>query len=344
MIIGNIDTDREVLIVAEIGNNHEGSYALAEELIGRAAEAGANAVKFQTFIPELFVSKEDADRLERLRKFQLSFNQFEALAKRANKHGVLFFSTPLDLESARFLNSIQSVFKIASGDNTFYPLIDAVAGFSKPMIVSTGLADISLVESIHDRIMSVWAKDRVAPGLALLHCVASYPVPPEQANLGAIATLRTRFPKAVIGYSDHTQGVEAAVYSVAAGARIIEKHFTMNKNYSDFRDHQLSADVSDFRYLVDRIRMVEVMLGTGTKRTEPCEDALMILARRSIAAARDLPSGVGLTLNDLTWVRPGSGILAGDECCVIGCKLIRPMKQGELFDLANLETEIKNER
>jgi len=337
MKIGSFDTDKQVFIIAEIGNNHEGSYTLAEELIGRAVEAGADAVKFQTFIPEFYVSSNDIVRLERLRCFQLSFSEFERLAVQAKKTGLVFFSTPFDIASAKFLNGIQSVFKIASGDNTFYPLIDTVAGFGKPMIVSTGLVDLSMVEHIHDRIRRIWSKDRVAPGFALLHCVASYPVPLEQANLGAIAALKARFPNAVIGYSDHTLGIEAAICAVAGGARILEKHFTLDKQYSNFRDHQLSADPADFRRLVDAIRLTEEMFGTGEKVAQPCEKEMGIFVRRSIAISRDLPAGTNLMMDDLTWVRPGTGIPPGNENFIVGHRLIRTIKQGELITLGDID-------
>ncbi len=336
MRIGNFDTDREVFIIAEIGNNHEGSYTRAEEMIGRAAEAGAHAVKFQTFIPELYVTCDDIGRLERLRRFQLSFQEFERLATQAKKTGVVFFSTPFDIESARFLNSIQSVFKIASSDNTFYPLIDIVAGFGKPMIVSTGFADLPLLQRVRDRVSAVWGRDGVSPGFALLHCVSSYPVPPEQANLGAISVLKSRFPDTVIGYSDHTLDIEAATYAVVAGARILEKHFTLDKQYSDFRDHQLSADPAEFRGLVNSVRAAEAMLGLGEKKAQPCEEVVKIDVRRSIAAARKLPAGVVLRVDDLTWVRPGTGIPPGEESCVVGRRLSRPMKQGELITPGDL--------
>ena len=155
MKIGGLDLDQKVFVIAEIGNNHEGDFALAEELITRAAESGADAVKFQTIIPELFVSRAETARLERLKKFQFSFEQFASLAETARKAGVVFFSTPFDLESARFLNTIQPIFKIASGDNNFYPLLEEVASFGKPMIVSTGLADLAQVRRTHDRIAAV---------------------------------------------------------------------------------------------------------------------------------------------------------------------------------------------
>lgn len=319
------------MVVAEIGNNHEGNFALAQELLGRAAEAGADAVKFQTFVPELFVSSAETERLDRLRSFRLTITQFEQLALQAGRAGVMFLSTPFDIESAKALNRFQPVFKIASGDNNFTPLIDTVAGFGKPMIVSTGLADLAGIEAVHARIHGHWAAAGVSPGLALLHCVAAYPAPRDQANLAAIPVLKARFPDAVIGYSDHTLGIDVATLAVAAGARIVEKHFTLDKQYSAYRDHQLSADPDEFRRLVEAIRQVETVLGTGDISPRPCEAALQVAARRSIAAATKLVPGTTITYGDLTWVRPGSGWSPGEEAAVLGRTLARPLKQGELI-------------
>jgi N,N'-diacetyllegionaminate synthase len=322
----------KVFIVAEVGNNHEGSFTMAEELLGKAAESGADAVKFQTFIPELFVSSENPERLERLKKFQLSFQQFESLAKLAGRLGVDFFSTPLDLESAKFLNGIQSIFKIASSDNTFYPLIETVAEFGKPMIISTGLADISLLNKIEKIVIDTWKKRGETHSLALLHCITGYPVPMEQVNLGAINTLRSKFPGLTIGYSDHTLGIEVPTYAVAAGARIIEKHFTLDKNFSDFRDHQLSADPAEFRKLVDSIRSLESILGTGEKIAQQIEEGMKDAVRRSIAAAKDLSSGSKIQKDDLIWLRPGTGGFApGSESELLNKTVTRNINKGELI-------------
>ena len=336
MKIEHLDTTRSVLVIAEIGNNHEGNFAVAQEMIGRAAEAGADAVKFQTIIPDLLVCAEDKNRLNRLRRFQFSYEQYEGLSRQAKEAGVIFFSTPFDLQSARFLNNIQSVFKIASGDNNFFPLIDTVASFGKPMIVSTGLADLVLLDRLYADIHQVWLKNGFSPGLAFLHCVSSYPVPQEQANLGAITTLKTRFPGVVIGYSDHTLGIEVALYAVAAGARIVEKHFTLDKRYSDFRDHQLSADPEDLRCMVDGIRNLETIMGSGEKTAQACEEDQKNSVRRSIAAATDLPRGTTLRQDDLTWLRPGSGLPPGEESRLVGRTLRRSLLQGELMVLKDL--------
>jgi len=336
MKVGDLDLDTTVMVVAEIGNNHEGDLGVAREMIVRAAEAGADAVKFQTFIPELYVSSSDPVRLERLRGFRLAIQQFEELARQAADENVVFLSTPFDLESAVSLNRFQSVFKIASGDNTFGPLIDTVAGFGKPMIVSTGIADLPLIERLCERVRGVWLSNDVSPGLALLHCVAGYPVPPEQANLGAILTLKTRFPEATIGYSDHTLGIDAAIYAVAAGARIVEKHFTLDKERASFRDHRLAADPADFRRLVNAIRQIESMLGAGNKDIQPCEEAVRTAARRSIGAVTELKAGTILTKSHLTWLRPGLGMPPGEEGRVIGRTLVRSLKQGDLIALTDV--------
>lgn len=338
MRIGNVDLDERVFVVAEIGNNHEGDFAVAEDLVAQAAEAGVDAVKFQTFIPEHYVCRADHARLERLRRFQLTQDQFARLAENASKRGLIFFSTPFDVASARFLDSLQPVFKVASGDNTFFPLIEAIAALAKPIIISTGLADVGLLDKIRSDVYRVWARANVFPGLAFLHCVASYPVPIEQANLAAITTLRERFRDCTIGYSDHTLGIDAAAFAVAAGARIIEKHFTLDKAYSDFRDHQLSADPAEMRRLVARVREVTQAMGSGRKAPQPCERDMLPAVRRSIAAARDLEAGAVLTVADLTWVRPGTGLPPGEEQRLLGRRTRRALQQGDLIQDADVVT------
>ncbi|RMF82811.1 MAG: hypothetical protein D6744_05690 [Planctomycetota bacterium] len=336
MLIDSFDTEQRVLIVAEIGNNHEGDFTVAEELIARAAEAGADAVKFQTFQTEHYVRPIDADRFARLKQFELTQDQFARLAERARQAKVLFVSTPFDLASARFLASHVSALKIASGDNNFTPLLKTAAATGKPLILSTGLADLATIRLAVATIERVWSDTRRAAELAIMHCVSAYPVPPEQANLAAIATLRREFGLTV-GYSDHASGIDAAVLSVAAGARIVEKHFTLDKQYSDFRDHQLSADPPELRELVRRIREAEAMLGDGGKRVQPCESDARLALRRSIAVGRDLPAGTILRWEHLTWLRPGDGLAPGRENELLGRRLTRDIKRGSLIGPHDVE-------
>ncbi len=335
MKIANYDTEKKVFIIAEIGNNHEGSYTLAEEMIGKAAEAGACAVKFQTIVPEKLVSISQKDRIEQLKRFQLTYDEFERLNKVAKHENILFLSTPFDIESVHFLNSIVPAFKIASGDNNFFPLIEVIAQTGKPIIMSAGLIDLLEVRKTIDFILNIWNENAIDQDIAILHCVTSYPTALEEANLSAIKELQSL--NVTIGYSDHTIGTEAAVLSVALGARIVEKHFTIDKNYSDFRDHQLSADPNEFSQLVERVEIASKLLGQSRKTVQESEKLVMEKIRRSIVARKDLDENTVLTLDDISWVRPGGGLAPGNEKIILGKRLKEKVAVGELITLDNLK-------
>lgn len=330
MIIGNVDTAIQPFLIAEIGNNHEGSFATAKELVNQAKAAGVPAVKFQTFRTEHYVSRSDTARFKRLKSFELSYDQFAELAALTRANGMAFLSTPFDLESAHRLEPMVDAYKIASGDNDFYPLIQAVCRKKKPIIVSTGLADMARVKKTIAFIRDQWKSAGHHGSLAILHCVSSYPVPNENANLRAIQTLARTFD-CEVGYSDHTLGLNACIAAVALGARIIEKHFTLNKTYSEFRDHQLSADPTEMRLLATAIQDVARMLGDGVKKIESCEQSAEMSMRRSIVATTDLAPGHVLAAGDLTWVRPRHGMLPGDEASLLGRRLTRAVGSGELI-------------
>jgi len=327
MNIAGIDTDRQVLIIAEIGNNHEGDPAVASELIGRAAEAGVQAVKFQTFRTDFFVSPHQTERYARMKRFELSQEVFTDLAAEARRAGLLFLSTPLDLPSADFLAGIVDALKIASGDNNFYPLIEKAADSRLPLIVSGGFADLEDLAFTKALIERRWRGLGHAGSLALLHCVSAYPVPVEQANLAAVATMLRRFD-CTIGYSDHCLGTKAAVLAVAAGARIVEKHFTLDCNYSSFRDHQLSADPQMLRRMVEEIREAEILLGSGLKTAQPVEQDSLVATRRSIMAARDLRQNEVIGPDDIFWLRPGDGLPPGEEDQILGRRLLSDLPAG----------------
>ena len=336
MKIDNFDFARQVLVIAEIGNNHEGDFDVARQLVVSAADCGVNAVKFQTFKSEYYVNKADTARFERLKSFELTFSEFEELSNLAHSYGLLFLSTPFDLVSATFLSNIVDVYKIASGDNTFYPLIKQVALTGKSMIVSTGISDVTQVKKTVEFIKQIWTDSNVTGQLALLHCVSSYPVPIAQANLRSIQFLSENFEETV-GYSDHTVGIEAPILAVALGAKIIEKHFTLDKNFSDFRDHQLSADPTEMKDLVNQIRFTTSMLGTKEKKVEKCEEDIVGVIRRSIVAGCDMAVGHCIEMSDLTWLRPGNGIPPGEERVLIGERLKRNISFGEQLSVEDLE-------
>ena len=335
MNIGGHNLTKEVLIIAEIGNNHEGSYQLAEEMIGLAAEAGANAVKFQTIIPERLVSENSPDSFSKFERFRLSFSEYESLATTAHNEGMLFLSTPFDIESALFLRDLVPAFKISSGDNNFWQLLKVVGNTGLPIILSTGLMSLDEVKKTSQFIEKIWLTKNIEQQLALLHCVSSYPTPTKQANLLAIRDLALIVD--TVGYSDHTLGIEAPVLAVALGARIIEKHFTIDKNQSSFRDHHLSADPHELKEMVRRIRLTSEYLGSGGKIIQECEKPNLMNMRRSIIAKRDIQPNRILQIHDIDWVRPGGGLFQEDE--VVGKSAKRLIKRGERINMSDLNKD-----
>lgn len=340
MKIGTCDIDCRVMIVAEIGNNHEGDRARAEEMVHAAADAGADAVKFQTIVADKLVASDNPDRLRQLRRYQLSIDDFYHLAETAARRGVVFLSTPFHLEAVDELSPIVPAFKIASGDNDFVALLQKVARTGKPILLSTGLSDrADVVRSIGIIEKAAGVPKGAAP-LVLLHCVTSYPTPREQAGLGAVDDLKSLGYR--VGYSDHVLGLDAALVAVTMGARVLEKHFTLNKVQSDFRDHQLSADPRELAQLCSLLRDWErgdgtadfeiadreILVGPFGKTIMQCERANIPAARRSVATARALERGWQIESADLTWLRPQIGFRPGEEDLLIGRRAAHDIARG----------------
>jgi len=290
----------KVLIIAEIGNNHEGSFELAKKLIIEASKAKVDAVKFQTFKTEDFINYKDQKRYQRYKKFELSKKDFFELAKFAKSKGLIFISTPLDIQSAIELNKYVDYFKISSGDNNYFQLIEKVLSFKKPVIISTGLIDDL---GIRDLLKVIRKKNFPMNKIFLLHCVSDYPVNDNEANLASVKYLNDKY-KINTGYSDHTLGTEASIIAVAYGAKIIEKHFTINKDYSDFRDHMLSADREEMTKLVKSIRRTSIMKGLYLKKISKSEKKNLNLMRRSIYAKTKINKGEKITMGKIKMVRP----------------------------------------
>ena len=248
----NLNKLKKTFIIAEIGNNHEGSFNVACKLIKEAKKAGVDAVKFQTFETKNYVNKNDFERFKRLKKFQLTKEEFYKLSLLAKNNNLKFISTPFDINSAIFLNKIIDYFKISSGDNNYYQLIEKVLKFKKNTIISTGLLNFKGTINLYKFIKKLKFDNSK---IAFLHCVSSYPTEDKEANLLSISLLKKNFPF-TIGYSDHTLGIHAAIAATVIGAKIIEKHFTLDNNYSKFRDHQLSLNPVNMKHLVDSIRSI----------------------------------------------------------------------------------------
>ena len=310
-----IGPNQHTFIIAEAGVNHNGSLEMAHQLVGVAVQAGADAVKFQTFKAEKVISPQapkadyqkgttdpDESQLDMVKRLELSFDAFRELYAYCQQQGILFMSTPFDEESADFLADLGvAVFKIASGELTNLPFLAHVARKGKPMIVSTGMARLGEVETAVNAIEKVGNRDFV-----LLHCVSNYPAEPADINLRAMQTMATAFGVPV-GYSDHTLGIEVALAAVALGACVIEKHFTLDRSLPG-PDHRASLEPNELAELVRGIRTVEAALGHGRKEPAASEANTAAVARRSLVAARDIPAGVVLTEEMIASRRPGTGL------------------------------------
>ena len=333
-------------IVAEAGINHNGSLDMARQLVDVAAQAGADAVKFQTFKAEKVISVsapkatyqlETTDahesQLEMAKRLELPFDAFRELDNHCRQRGLLFMSTPFDEESVDFLAGLDvPVLKIPSGEITNLPFLAYVARKGKPMIVSTGMCTLEEVETAVRVLRDAGNSDMV-----LLHCTSSYPADPAESNLRAMETMRSTLGLPV-GYSDHTPGIEVALAAVALGACVIEKHFTMDRSLPG-PDHRASADPQQLSLLVRGIRDVEKALGDGRKRPMPCEMNTRVIARRSIVAARAISAGTRLAEGDLALKRPGTGLGSEHLPNVVGRVTLRPLLRDEMIDWSVLSDD-----
>jgi len=329
MIIGGKNPREAVCLVAEIGINHEGSLSRAKEIAYAAAASGADAVKIQTCVPELFAPPGDHKRLELLQRFHLTFDETEEMFGWARENGIHLFSTPLDLISAAFLAQFGHLAKVSSGDITFLPLLDKIANLGMDIILSTGGSNLTEIAEAVNCIMSVNRPENLRGDLGLMHCVSLYPAPYSELNLSSIPTLQSQFPGLIVGYSDHSIGLHASLAAVALGARIIEKHFTLDKSTSDFRDHQLSVEPRDLAELRLRIDVTEATLGNSYKRPNVLEANAVKSIRRSIFFKRNLDSNVAIAEDDLTFLRPGTGLGPGSASAVIGRRLRTSVRAGD---------------
>ena len=314
-------------IIAEIGNNHEGKYKVAKKLITAAAKAGVDAVKFQTFRTEAYINSTDKIRFNRLKKFQLSEEEFTRLAIFTKKNRLKFISTPFDIKSAVFLNKIVDCVKISSGDNNYFQLIEKVLSFRKPTIISTGLLSFKEIKKL---IILIKKNKFPLSKLSLLHCVSAYPVKYKEANLRSIKKKKKKLD-IKIGYSDHTIGIEAAIIATTLGAEIIEKHFTLDNNFSKFRDHILSSNPDEMKRLVISIRKTEMMLGKNDKEISKTEKLNIKSNRRSIFANVDIKKGEKIDLQKIKIVRPQEGFKPVYLKKIIGKKVKKNIDQSQVI-------------
>lgn len=324
---------KKTFFIAEIGNNHEGSYKNAIKLIDQAKKSGADAVKFQTFDTNYFINRLEKKRFNKLRSFELAKKDFKKLSIYSKKKGLKFISTPFDFGSAKFLSKIVNAFKISSGDNNFYELIKLCASFKKPLIISTGMLNLFEIKNILKILNKIKFPNKK---LAFLHCVSDYPVKDEDANLLSIKYLKDKLP-VTIGYSDHIIGSESCLIAASLGAQIIEKHFTLDNNFSDFRDHKISLNPKDMQQMISSTRRVEDMIGKYDKKISSNEKKNYPSMRRSIYFDKRLKKGTILKRQDLKIVRPYKTLEPNDLFKVLGKKLKKDTQESELVTLKILK-------
>lgn len=331
-----VEINQPIFIIAEAGVNHNGSLDLAKKLVDAAKESGADAIKFQTFKTENLVTKDaekaeyqnkttrEKSQYEMIKKLELTDDNFRELAKYSEKKGIIFLSTPFDVESVDLLDEIGvPLFKLGSGEITNFPLLEYVASKGRPVILSTGMATMDEIEEavnlLHDKVKA----------LTLMHCVTSYPAEIRDTNLKVIETLRSTF-KLPVGFSDHTPGIEMPMAAAALGSCVIEKHFTLDKNLEG-PDHKASLEPAEFKKMVRGIRSVESGMGNGIKKLTDKEKEIKRVARKSIVANVNIPQETVITKDMLAVKRPGTGIEPKYIESLIGKKTTSKIKKDEVI-------------
>ena len=327
-----------VFVIAEAGVNHNGKLELAYKLVDAAKEAGADCVKFQTYITENDTAescekaeyqktKQEESQFSLLKRLELSFDDFRKLQEYCQKKKILFLSTPFDIESFYFLESIgMPMWKIASSEVENFQLLKAVARTHKPVILSTGMCDIQEIEE------TVKVLKRFNAGeISILHCNTQYPTPMEDVNLSAMKEIKDMFGCRV-GYSDHTKGIEIPIAAVAMGAQIIEKHFTLDRNMEG-PDHAASLNPVELKQMITSVRNVEKAMGDGRKKISNSERGNRIAVRKSVFAKCNIKKGELLTEKNIIAKRPGGGMNPMRWEDVIGKKAIHDFRKDEMIEI-----------
>lgn len=329
-----------VLIIAEAGVNHNGSFELAKKMADVAKAAGADIVKYQTAVPELVISRfapkaeyqkestgEAESQLEMVKKIHFGFAEHRKLKEYCDSIGIKYLSTPFDMDSIDFLAGMDMpVWKIPSGEVTNLPYLEKVARLKKPVIMSTGMCEIPEIKAALDVLYSNGAED-----VTILHCNTEYPTPLKDANVKAMLDIQKNFGTKV-GYSDHTLGLEAPMAAVALGATVVEKHFTLDKNMEG-PDHAASMSPEELTALVKAIRNTELALGDGVKKVTESEAKNKDVARKSIVAKVPIKAGEVFTTDNITVKRPGNGISPMRWYEVLGQSAKRDFSLDELIEL-----------
>ena len=332
----------KIFIIAEVGVNHNADLKMAYKLIDMAVMAGADAVKFQTSIPELLLTGYakkaiyqkkttvvEESQLEMIRKLTFPLETFRNLKIYCEKKGIIFLSTAFDQTSLKFLNELgQDRHKVPSGEITNLPYLRQMGGYGKPVILSTGMATMGEIELAIDVLESAGTG---RSKITVLHCTTEYPTPMGEVNLRAMQSMQLAFGVSV-GYSDHTAGIEVAIAAAVLGATVIEKHFTLDKTLPG-PDHKASLEPDELKAMVSAIRNIRIAMGDGIKRVTVSEAPNKSVARKSLVASKVIKVGEVLNAENVTAKRPGTGMSPMKWDIVIGSKAVRDFVVDEMIEL-----------
>lgn len=332
----------KIFIIAEAGVNHNGNINTAKKMVDVAYDAGADAVKFQTFKAEKVISKyafkaeyqkaatdPKESFIDMAKKLELTNSEFRELYNYCDEKGIIFLATPFDFESVDFLVDLGvDTLKIASGEITNLPFLNKVGSLKKKIIISTGIASLEEVGAALDILIKSGTKK---DAITVLHCNTEYPTPFEDVNLGAMISIKDAF-NVKVGYSDHTPGIEVPIAVAAIGANVIEKHFTLDKNAKG-PDHRASLEPGELKVMVASIRNIEKSFGDGIKKASCSEKKNKIAVRRSIVAAEDIEKGVLFTEENITAKRPATGISPMQWNKIVGLRAKKNFAKDEMIEL-----------
>ena len=340
-----IGTQAPIFLIAEAGVNHNGDLSIAKKLIDVAVKAKVDAIKFQTFITEKLILKttnkveyqkvssdDDQNFYDMIKNYELSKDNFTILKDYCVEKGIIFLSTPFDEISVEWLEELNvPAYKIGSGDMNNFPLLDIICSKGKPILLSTGMATLNEVKESVDFIKSKGIED-----LIVLQCTTNYPTSLNEVNLNVIDTYKIEFPNVIIGFSDHSIGIEASIGAVAKGAKVIEKHFTLDKNMEG-PDHKASMDPEELIKWVEAIRKIEIALGSYEKTPSITELEIAKIARKSIISAKNLKPRDVIQAEDIIIKRPGYGIPPKECENIIGKKVKNPIPKDSIIKWEDLQ-------
>lgn len=320
--------ENEILIIGEIGINHEGKLSEALKMLKLASKSGLDAVKFQLYNLKKYQSKDNFQRYDRLEKFNIKDNYYKFLRQKAKKLGINVIATPLTEDKVQLAGSFGEVIKIASGDIDFYPTIDRIIKIKKKIILSTGNANFQEIKKTVNYIKKKYKKKKISNYLALLHCVSLYPTPIDHANLQKIQYLKKKFKNITIGYSNHCSDKNVVLAAAASGARIIEIHITNDKKNKKFHDHFLSFDKNELKQLVDSIRVIE----RSTKNLKINPDKLNLELRKGVVASKNINKNEIYSCKNLSYARPATYHIHQNLKKLLGKKSLKKFKSGFLIN------------